>query len=141
MHFTGRAGHLTNLKALQTVLLSGSSSTTGKLLVTLYNEGGVSEHFDLGQSLDDERYYDTHPQAKLSRAFRSIVLEGDLESAQEIMISEDWAEAGLTVDCLDEREEGGTGGLTSLALALGRGDEETARTLISWGARTEGLAN
>ncbi|EUC60703.1 Zf-rbx1 domain protein [Rhizoctonia solani AG-3 Rhs1AP] len=119
---------------------TSSSSSSSKLLVTLYNEGGVSEQFDLGQALDDERYYDSHPGAKLARAFRSMIAEGDLEAAQEIMVSEDWVEAGLSVDCLDEREEGGTGGLTSLALALGRGDEETARALISWGARTEGLA-
>ncbi|KAH7333720.1 hypothetical protein B0J17DRAFT_676591 [Rhizoctonia solani] len=118
---------------------AGSSSNSGKLLVTLYNEGGVSEQFDLGEALDDERYYDSHPGAKLARAFRSMIAEGDLEAAQEIMVSEGWTEAGLTVDCLDEREEGGTGGMTSLVLALGRGDEETARALISWGARTEGL--
>ncbi|ELU38704.1 zf-rbx1 domain-containing protein [Rhizoctonia solani AG-1 IA] len=120
-------------------LQSGSSSNAGKLLVTLYNEGGISEGFDLGQALDDERYYDSHPDAKLARAFRSMVSEGDLDAAQEIMISEEWKEMGLSVDCLDEREEGATGGLTSLVLALGRGDEETARTLISWGAKTEGL--
>ncbi|KAJ1300597.1 hypothetical protein OPQ81_002251 [Rhizoctonia solani] len=118
---------------------AGSSSNSGKLLVTLYNEGGVLEQFDLGQALDEERYYDSHPGAKLARAFRSMIAEGDLEAAQEIMISEGWVEAGLTVDCLDEREEGGTGGLTPLVLALGRGDEEAAKALISWGARTEGL--
>lgn len=51
------------------------------------------------------------------------------------MTSEDWKDLGLNVDCLDEREEGGTGGLSALELALGKQDEEAARTLIGWGAR------
>lgn len=45
--------------------------------MTLYNEGGTTPHFDLGQTLDDEQYYDTHPTAKLARAFRRMVVAGD----------------------------------------------------------------
>lgn len=53
-----------------------TNASSGKLLVTLRNEGGLQTNFDLGAMLDEEEFYDRNPEFKKIRAFLEFCAEG-----------------------------------------------------------------
>ena len=50
--------------------------TTQKLLVTIRNEGGVQEGYDLGALLEEEEFLEKNPLEMQKRAFLEFCAEG-----------------------------------------------------------------
>jgi len=104
-------------------------SPAGLLIVTIRNEGGVTEDFDLGAELDEEAFYDAHPQLKRTRAFLGLMAQREFDAAGELIHGVE----GVSVDCRLS-----AGGQTALHMAALNDDAEACMLLLEWGA-TRGL--
>jgi len=108
---------------------SPTLSSSGLLIVTIRNEGGVTENFNLGAELDEEAFYDAHPQLKCARAFLGLMAQREFDAAAELLHSGDDGTEEISVDCrLSD------GGQTALHMAALNDDVEACILLLNWGA-------
>jgi hypothetical protein len=103
--------------------------TSGKFIVTVRNEGGVTENFDLGSDLAEQQYLASHPQEALNEAFLSMAFSGDLEAMQETL------RQGADLDASQSAT-----GMTALHLCALNNDANIIRFLVEAGADKTTLA-
>lgn len=97
--------------------------------MTIRNEGGVTEGFNLGAELDEEAFYDRHPQLKRTRAFLGLMAQREFGAAAELLGQRDDESEEIGVDCrLSD------GGQTALHMAALNDDAEACALLLAWGA-------
>ncbi|ORY74355.1 hypothetical protein BCR37DRAFT_384467 [Protomyces lactucae-debilis] len=95
----------------------------GKFLVTVRNEGGVTEQFDLGADLQEQQYLAAHPQEALNEALLSMAFSGDLDAVKETLAQ------GADLDATQAKT-----GMTALHLCALNNDANIIRFLVEAGA-------
>ena len=70
--------------------ISSLSPTTGQqqVLVTVRNEGGVQENFDILPLAQEEAYLRTYPEERRGRAFLGFCAEGDVDAIVHLIRDE-----------------------------------------------------
>lgn len=117
----------------------------GQLLVTVRNEGGTTDHFDLGADLADQKEIASDPILARNEAFLSFCFSQDHEAMEELLSSND-ADTDTDVG-RDAREVTGRGadvdavqrktGMTGLHLCALNNDAHGIRLLLRHGARRD----
>lgn len=59
--------------------------THGRILVTVRNEGGVTEEFDLGQDLEEQQQLEADPILARNEAFLSFCFTSDHEAMKDLL--------------------------------------------------------
>jgi hypothetical protein len=115
-----------------------SANGAPQILVTVRNEGGVQENFDILPFLTEEGYLKTFPEERKARAFLEFCKEGDLEAIVGLVKDhyEDGSDEG-DVDIL-RYQDNVVGDLSSgLHAAIQNGQEEVAWLLLVLGSKLE----
>jgi hypothetical protein len=103
----------------------------GRFLVTVRNEGGTTENFDLGKEIEEEIYLDSNPHIRRQKAFFSLLQFGEFDEVEEMLQGVDEGGDGSKMDP-DVGFEGGQ--TTALHLATTLNNVQAIRLLLSYGA-------
>ncbi|KZV83350.1 hypothetical protein EXIGLDRAFT_656163 [Exidia glandulosa HHB12029] len=105
----------------------------GKLLVTVRNEGGVSEDYDLGAELEEEAFLAGHPHIGRAEAFLALVEQGDADAAEGLLRGDEGEEpVDVNVTRRNSKQ-------TALHMAAYNNDGDAVQLLLRYGADRKAL--
>lgn len=108
---------------------SSSSVNPAEIYVAYTNEGGLQPDLGIMQSLKEEVYVQSHPEAVPARAFALMCTEGDIEGLVELLIHAD--QEGIDTGAIVRYQDPLSNMNSALHLAA-EADNEVVTWLLLW---------
>lgn len=105
--------------------------SSGAFIVTVRTETGHIGTMDLGRDIDDQLYFQAHPNAERAQVFLSLMAQMDFDEAEKMLKGEEqWGNGErLSPDVMYE-----TGQTTAMHMAALNDDVEGVQLLLRYGA-------